>query len=34
MDNQAQYYSSLFAHKDLDLKEISVLLGDIDVNNL
>ncbi|MGI9214833.1 MAG: hypothetical protein ACR2HS_04100, partial [Gammaproteobacteria bacterium] len=34
MDNQAQDYSNPFMHKDLDLKEISILLGDIDVNNL
>ena len=34
MDNQAQDYSNPFMHKDLDLKEISILLGDIDINNL
>lgn len=34
MDNQAQDYSNPFLQKDLDLKEISILLGDIDINNL
>jgi response regulator RpfG family c-di-GMP phosphodiesterase len=34
MNNQAQDYSNPFVQADLDLKEISILLGDIDIRNL